>query len=277
MKELAIVLVSGGMDSCVTAAIAAERHELACLHVTYGQRTARRELKAFHDIADFYRVQRRLVADVSHLSAIGGSALTDERIAVPTTPIADCQLPIAESETADSGRGIEKSAIGHRPSAIRTVPITYVPFRNTHLLAIAVSWAEVIGAGRIFIGAVAEDSSGYPDCRPEYYQAFNRLIEVGTKPETHIEVTTPIIHLRKSAIVRQGIERGAPLHLSWSCYQNEDRACGVCESCALRIRGFRQAGIIDPIPYAIRIEWAVGSLNNQPLVARVSAIGGEGE
>jgi len=237
MKDGAIVLVSGGMDSCVTAAIAAEPHELAFLHVTYGQRTAARERKAFDDIAGFYRVDKRLVADISHLRAIGGSALTDEHMAVPTAPT-------------------EQSAIGHRPSAI---PVTYVPFRNTHLLAIAVSWAEVLGAGRIFIGAVAEDSSGYPDCRPEYYQAFNRLIEVGTKPETHIEVVTPIIHLRKSAIVQKGLALGAPLHLSWSCYQAEELACGQCESCALRIRAFRQAGVVDPIPYAIKVNWGAGA------------------
>jgi 7-cyano-7-deazaguanine synthase len=248
MKELAIVLVSGGMDSCVTAALAAVEHDLALLHVTYGQRTARRELKAFQAIADFYNVQRRLVADISHLSAIGGSALTDTTLAIPTMPNAEGGRRKAESE---------KSEIRNPPSEMGAIPITYVPFRNTHLLAIAVSWAEVIGAGRIFIGAVAEDSSGYPDCRPEYYEAFNRLVEVGTKPETRIEVMTPIIHLRKHAIVRRGVELGAPLHLSWSCYQAEDRACGVCESCALRLRGFREAQVIDPIPYAITVEWGV--------------------
>jgi 7-cyano-7-deazaguanine synthase len=241
MKELAIVLVSGGMDSCVAAAIAAEQHALAFLHVSYGQRTARRELRAFHDIADFYGVQKRLVADISHLRDIGGSALTDKRIPVPT---------------AEGQKVFPQSAIRNPQSAI---PVTYVPFRNTHLLAIAVSWAEVIGARRIFIGAVAEDSSGYPDCRPEYYQAFNRLIEVGTKPETRIEVTTPIIHLRKSEIVRRGIALGAPLDRSWSCYQAEERACGVCESCALRIRAFREAEMIDPIPYAIKVEWGTGA------------------
>jgi 7-cyano-7-deazaguanine synthase len=237
MKDLAIVLVSGGMDSCVTTAIAAEQHELAFLHVTYGQRTAARERQAFADIADFYHVEKRLVTDIAHLRAIGGSALTDENIPVPIV---------------DGGQVSSQSAIRNPQSAI---PITYVPFRNTHLLAIAVSWAEVLGAGHIFIGAVAEDSSGYPDCRPEYYQAFNRLIEVGTKPETHIEVVTPIIHLRKSEIVQRGLALGAPLHLSWSCYQAEDRACGQCESCGLRIRGFRQAGVIDPIPYAITVDW----------------------
>lgn len=220
-KELAIVLVSGGMDSCVTAAIAAQEYEMAFLHVSYGQRTQTRELEAFNAIADYYGVERRLVADIGYLREIGGSSLTDESI------------PVAESD-------LESEAI----------PTSYVPFRNTHLLSIAISWAEVIGASRVFIGAVEEDSSGYPDCRKEYYRAFNRLVEVGTKPETHIQVVTPLIDLRKSEIVLKGVELGAPLHLTWSCYKNTDRACGVCDSCILRLRGFREAGVEDPIEYA---------------------------
>lgn len=256
MKELAVVLVSGGMDSCVTAALAAEQHELALLHVTYGQRTAARERKAFEDIADFYRVKKRLVADLPCLRAIGGSALTDERISVPPAPAS----LLAQSVTGVGVYGRAGDESSPRPhtftsSPPSSIPVTYVPFRNTLMLAIAVSWAEVLGARRIFIGAVAEDSSGYPDCRPEYYQAFNRLIEVGTKPETHIEVVTPIINWRKSAIVQKGLALGAPLHLSWSCYQAEELACGQCESCVLRLRAFRQAGVIDPIPYAIAIDW----------------------
>jgi 7-cyano-7-deazaguanine synthase len=258
MSDLSIVLVSGGMDSCVTAAIAAEQYELAFLHVTYGQRTAARERKAFDGIADFYSVRKRLIADITHLRAIGGSALTDERIPVP---IADCRLRIADLPTV-SPQSNSTPCVDHKmQSAIRNpqsaIPITYVPFRNTHLLATAVSWAEVLGARRIFIGVVAEDSSGYPDCRPEYYHAFNRLIVVGTRPETQIEVITPVIHLRKSEIVQKGLVLGAPLHLSWSCYQTEDLACGQCDSCALRIRAFRQAGAIDPIPYVVPVDWAV--------------------
>ncbi len=222
---LAVVLTSGGMDSCVTTAIAAmENDELALLHVSYGQRTERRELKAFNEIADFYRVDRRLTTSIAHLAQIGGSSLTDRKVEV-------------------SQANLES----------REIPTSYVPFRNAHLLAIATSWAEVIGAGRIYIGAVAEDSSGYPDCRPEFYQAFERLIEVGTKPETTIRIVTPVIGLRKSEIVRQGAELGAPLHLSWSCYKREDVACGECDSCALRLRGFREAGLNDPIPYATAI------------------------
>lgn len=222
---LGVVLTSGGMDSCVTTAIAArECQKIALLHVSYGQRTQARELKAFNDIADFYQVEQRLVTNIAHLAQIGGSSLTDRTIEVSQ----------ANLETTE-------------------IPTSYVPFRNAHLLAIATSWAEVISARRIYIGAVAEDSSGYPDCRPEFYQAFQQAISVGTKPETQIEIVTPVIALRKSEIVQRGLALGAPLELSWSCYQGESLACGVCDSCALRLRGFREAGVRDPLPYAIEI------------------------
>ena len=221
-SSLAVCLVSGGMDSCVTAAIAREENrELAFLHVTYGQRTAARERQAFTDLADFYGVRKRLAVSIEHLKFIGGSSLTDE------------QIPVAQANLAS-----------------REIPTSYVPFRNSHLLSIATSWAEVIGASRIYIGAVAEDSSGYPDCRPEFYAAFQRVIEAGTKPETLIEIVTPVIFMRKSEIVRQGMKLGAPLELTWSCYQSEQAACGRCDSCALRLRGFAEAGVADPIPYA---------------------------
>jgi 7-cyano-7-deazaguanine synthase len=210
------------MDSCVTAAIAqAENDQLAFLHVSYGQRTESRERKAFNDIAEFYVVKDRLDISVEHLAKIGGSSLTDENIAVTEANLASKQ-----------------------------VPTSYVPFRNANMLSIAVSWAEVIGAKGIYIGAVAEDSSGYPDCRPEFYEAFQRAIDAGTKPETRIELRTPIIHLSKADIVRKGIELNAPLQLTWSCYRNEDVACGTCDSCALRLRGFRQANVKDPIAYS---------------------------
>ncbi len=222
MNESAIVLVSGGMDSCVTAAIAkAETDEIAFLHVSYGQRTQRRERQAFNDIADFYNVEKRLDVSIEYLTKIGGSSLTDESIEV-----ADANLESKE------------------------IPTSYVPFRNANMLSIATSWAEVLNATRIYIGAVAEDSSGYPDCRPEFYAAFEKTIEVGTKPETLIKIATPIIHLSKAEIVRKGIELNAPLHLSWSCYRNEDAACGTCDSCALRRRGFERADVNDPIEYA---------------------------
>ncbi len=211
------------MDSCVAAAIANETYDPAFLHVNSGQRTERRELRAFTEIADFYRVKRRLVTSIAHLAAIGGSSLTDRSIAVPQ---------------ADLGR--------------RDIPSSYVPFRNAHLLSIAVSWGEVIGARAIFIGAVEEDSSGYPDCRREFYDAFNEVIRRGTKPETSIEIITPIIHLSKADIVRRGMELGAPFNLTWSCYQSEDEACGICDSCALRLRGFQLAGLEDPLPYRVK-------------------------
>jgi len=225
-KDLAIVLVSGGMDSCVTAAIANQQYQLAFLHVNYGQRTEARELRAFNDIADAYRVEKRLIISIEHLKVIGGSALTDTNIPVPETGA--------------------QSAIGNAPSAI---PSTYVPFRNAHLLAIATSWAEVINAKKIFIGAVEEDSSGYPDCREVFYQAFNKVIEMGTRPETRVEIITPLIHMKKTEIVKKGMELGSPLHLTWSCYQNSEKACGRCESCTLRLKGFNGAGIKDPIVY----------------------------
>ena len=224
----AVVLLSGGMDSCVCTSIAREDRgasNIALLHASYGQLTQGRERRAFDDIASFYGVRERLVVQLEHFRAIGGSALTDKNISV------------AENELG---------APGPHGSAI---PVTYVPFRNAHFLSVAVSWAEAIGAGAIYIGAVAEDSSGYPDCRPEYYRVFQELIRVGTRPETQIEIVTPVITLKKSAIIRRGVELGAPLHLTWSCYQNEDTACGACDSCLLRLRAFSEAGLPDPLPY----------------------------
>lgn len=218
----AIVLLSGGMDSCVTASIAREENDdLAFLHISYGQRTQARERQAFNDIADHYGVEQRLDVSIEHLAKIGGSSLTDAAIEVTEADLAS-----------------------------QAIPTSYVPFRNANMLSIAVSWAEVIGAGAIYIGAVAEDSSGYPDCRPEFYDAFQRVIETGTRPETRIEIRTPIIQLSKSEIVRKGVALSAPLHLTWSCYRSEDVACGACDSCALRLRGFATAGIADPVPYA---------------------------
>ena len=221
-SSLAVCLVSGGMDSCVTAAIADEENEaLAFLHVSYGQRTEARERKSFDDLADHFKVSKRQVASIEYLKDIGGSSLTDSRINVT-------EANLAASE----------------------IPASYVPFRNSHLLAIATSWSEVIGAGRIYIGAVAEDSSGYPDCRPEFYEAFQKIIDIGTKPDTNIEIVTPVIDLRKPEIIRRGLELGAPLDLTWSCYQSETTACGRCDSCALRLRAFAEAGVVDPIKYA---------------------------
>jgi 7-cyano-7-deazaguanine synthase len=224
----AIVLLSGGMDSCVSAAEALHTHRRArvgLLHASYGQRTEARELRAFSEIAEFYGAQEKLAVRLDYFRAIGGSALTDANIAVP------------ENELGAPGPG---------GSAI---PVTYVPFRNAHFLSVAVSWAEATGAGDIYIGAVAEDSSGYPDCRPEYYEAFQELIRLGTRPDTKIEIVTPVIRLKKSEIIRRGVELGAPLQLTWSCYQGEELACGTCDSCLLRLRAFAEAGFRDPIAY----------------------------
>ena len=219
---LAVCLVSGGMDSCVTAAVAREENEgLAFLHVSYGQLTEARERRAFEELADFYKVSRRLAVSLEHLARIGGSSLTD------------ASIPVSEADLAS-----------------KEIPTSYVPFRNAHLLAAATSWAEVIKATSVYIGAVAEDSSGYPDCRPEFYEAFQRAIDVGTRPETRVEIRTPVIHMRKSEIIRRGLELDAPLGLTWSCYRAEALACGTCDSCALRLRAFKEAGVRDPIPYA---------------------------
>ena len=219
-KSRAVVLLSGGMDSCVCAALAVRDYDAAAVHVSYGQRTEERERRAFESICDRLGIRDRLAVRNDALRAIGGSALTDSKIAVP-----------------------ESHAIG------TGVPVTYVPFRNAHFLAVAVSWAEVLGAEKVYIGAVEPDSSGYPDCRPAYYRAFNEVVKAGTK-EGAIEVVTPLIAMRKVEIVRLGLELGAPFDLTWSCYQREDQACGVCDSCVLRLRAFREAGAEDPIPYA---------------------------
>jgi 7-cyano-7-deazaguanine synthase len=218
-KSRAVALLSGGMDSCVCAALAARDHDAAAVHVSYGQRTETREKQAFQGICDRLGIRDRLVVRNEALRAIGGSALTDSHIAVP------------ESHAIGSG-----------------VPVTYVPFRNAHFLAVAVSWAEVLGAEKVYIGAVEPDSSGYPDCRPAYYRAFNEVVKAGTKDGT-IQVVTPLIAMRKMEIVRLGLELGAPFDLTWSCYQREDSACGVCDSCVLRMRAFHEAGAQDPIPY----------------------------
>jgi 7-cyano-7-deazaguanine synthase len=221
-KSRAVVLVSGGMDSCVCAALAVREHRAAAVHVSYGQRTQERERESFLAICQRLNIHEQLNVRNAALRAIGGSALTDRGIPVP------------------------------QPGAGETgVPVTYVPFRNAHFLAVAVSWAEVLGAEKVYIGAVEPDSSGYPDCRPAYYRAFNEVVKTGTK-EGNIEVVTPLIAKRKAEIVRLGLELNAPFDLTWSCYSREDAACGVCDSCVLRLRAFEEAGAEDPIPYARR-------------------------
>jgi 7-cyano-7-deazaguanine synthase len=219
-KPLAVICVSGGMDSAVVAALAAENHRLAFLHANYGQKTEARELQAFHELADHYGVRLRLVVDFSALRQMGGNSLTDDAI------------PVREGAPVAG-----------------VIPTSYVPFRNAHLLAAATSWAEVVGAGSVHVGAVFEDSSGYPDCRPAFYRAFEEVIRLGTRPETRISIVTPVIALSKAEIARRGIAHGVPFALTWSCYQSSDVACGDCESCVLRLRGFGEAGAHDPIPY----------------------------
>jgi len=220
-RPRSVVLLSGGMDSCVCAALAARDTEAAAMHISYGQRTEQRERWAFERICDRLGIRQRLAFHNEALGLVGGSALTDTNIAVPA----------AKAEIGQGG-----------------IPVTYVPFRNAHFLAAAVSWAEVLDATRVYIGAVEQDSSGYPDCRPAYYKAFNEVIRAGTR-EGKITITTPLIALRKSEIVRLGLELRAPFDLTWSCYSREDKACGVCESCVLRLRAFEDAGATDPLPY----------------------------
>lgn len=225
-KPKAVVLMSGGLDSCVTAAMAQPDHQLFGLHASYGQRTESRELESFNAQADFFSVVERLDVNLGYMAKIGGSSLTDTNIAVPEQDLSS-----------------------------KDIPNTYVPFRNAHFLAVATSWAEVIGAETIFIGAVWEDSSGYPDCRPEYYEAINALIDVGTRPTTRIRVRTPLIEMRKAQIVRKGAELGAPFNLTWSCYRNSGQACGTCDSCVLRLRAFSEADLMDPIAYEERPQY----------------------
>jgi 7-cyano-7-deazaguanine synthase len=222
-KKIAIVSLSGGLDSCVTTAIAIQEYDLALFHANYKQRTEKRELKSFHDIGDYYGIKKRMIIDYSHFSKIGGSSLTDWNISVKEADLSN-----------------------------KSIPNSYVPFRNANILSACVSWGEVINASVIFLGAVFEDSSGYPDCRPEFFTAFEKMANLGTRPETNIKIITPVINYSKKEIVLKGKGLNAPLHLTWSCYQNEDVACGICDSCALRLRGFQSAGIEDPLNYKTR-------------------------
>ena len=220
----AVLLVSGGMDSLVVTAMAHHQgFELAAMHVNYGQRTWQKELDSFRRICAHYGIERKLEVEAGFFGAIGGSSLTDQ------------EIPVGPADLQGT-----------------TIPTSYVPFRNACFLSMAVSWAEVIGANRIFIGAVEEDSSGYPDCRKVFYDAFNRVIDLGTRPETEIEILTPLIAMSKAEIVAKGMELNAPFDCSWSCYKSEGRACGVCDSCARRLRAFEMAGIRDPVEYDVR-------------------------
>lgn len=220
-EHKAIVLLSGGMDSLVSAAVAVRDNAKVCfLHVNYGQRTEEKELVCFYNLVSYYQPKQHLVIDMDWLGKIGGSALTDANL----------------SHNSDQ--------------IVSSVPLTYVPFRNANFIAAAVACAEVIQADRIYIGVVEEDSSGYPDCRESFYRELQKAVDLGTKLETRIELVTPVIHLSKSSIIRLGMNLKAPFEYSWSCYTKNDIACGVCDSCRLRLKAFREAGVKDPIAYA---------------------------
>jgi 7-cyano-7-deazaguanine synthase len=224
-RPLAVICLSGGMDSAVTAAMAKESHDLALMHANYGQRTEARELSSFEALARHLGVDhsRLLVVDFTSLRQIGGSSLTDSKIAVR-----------------------------HGEPEEGVVPSSYVPFRNAHLLSAATSWAEVIGAHAIFVGAVEADSSGYPDCRPAFFAAFSEAIHLGTRAETRIRIETPVISMSKAEIIAAGRALGVPFDLTWSCYEANEEACGECESCRLRLTAFKTAGVVDPIRYRAR-------------------------
>ena len=222
-KKIAVVLLSGGMDSSLCLAEAIEAgFTPATMHLNYGQKTESRELKSFHDISDYYGIEQRLVSDVSYLTQIGGSSLTDDAVDI-------------EKADLDSGE----------------IPSSYVPFRNGNILAIAAAWAEILGAEALYIGAVEADGSGYPDCRRSFFDAFEEAVNLGTKPETNMKIVTPIINLSKAGIVKRGTDLKLPFELTWSCYSDSDKACGECDSCALRLRGFSEAGVVDPLYYMV--------------------------
>ncbi|MFO8013731.1 MAG: 7-cyano-7-deazaguanine synthase QueC [Phycisphaerae bacterium] len=216
-RALAVVLASGGLDSCVATAWAAQRYRLAMLHAAYGQRTEAKERECFEKQVEHFRPETSLAVDLPHLKQIGGSSLTDRRMDIP-----------------------EDDKPGEIPS-------TYVPFRNATLLAVAAAWAEVLEAGHVVIGAVEPDAPGYPDCRPPFFEAAGRLIELGTRPATHIRVETPVIGLSKADVVQMGTDLAAPLALTWSCYRQDDVPCGACASCLRRAEAFRDAGVADPL------------------------------
>jgi len=219
MKK-AVVILSGGMDSTTALFIAKkEGYTLIPLHFNYGQRTEKKELESFNKICDYLNLENKYIIDIPFYKQIGASALVDKTIDVPTD--------------------------GIKPG----IPVTYVPFRNGIFLSIAAAIAEKESAEAIYIGVVEEDSSGYPDCREEFIKNMEKAINTGTKPETNITIKTPLIHLKKEDIVKKALEVNVPLELTWSCYKNEDEACGVCDSCRLRLKGFKKVGIKDPIKY----------------------------
>ncbi|NYT07016.1 MAG: 7-cyano-7-deazaguanine synthase QueC [Methanomicrobiales archaeon] len=217
----AICLVSGGMDSATLAYHARDQgYDLICLHFNYGQRTEGKERASAQKIADLLGAEEFIEVDLAYLTRFGGSSLTDHRLAV--------------DRFRDDREG---------------VPNTYVPFRNANLLSIATSCAEARGAGAVFIGVQSQDYSGYPDCRPQFIEAFQRVVDTGTRDETRITIKAPFLNMTKQDILALGRTLGVPYEHTWSCYQNEERACGVCGACHFRKAAFEALGMKDPIPY----------------------------
>ena len=219
-RKKAVCIMSGGMDSTLSAYMMRDAgYEIIAVHFNYEQNTQKKELESFYNITKALNITTKYVLDLDFFKQLGASALTDSSIAVPTG-------------------GVEEG-----------VPVTYVPFRNGIFLSMAAAIAEKEGASVLSIGVVEEDSSGYPDCREDYIKAMQNAINLGTKEETKIEIKMPLVHLKKSQIVEEALKRSVPLELTWSCYKNEERACGVCDSCRLRLKGFQEAGVSDPIAY----------------------------
>jgi len=233
MSKIAVCIISGGMDSALSAKIAQnEDYEIVALHFSYGQRTEAKEVECFRKVAASVNAVKSYEIDLPFFEQIGASALTDKNIDVPTG-------------------GIEEG-----------VPVTYVPFRNGIFLSIAAAVAEKHGAKALFIGVVEEDSSGYPDCRESYIEQMQKAINMGTKEETNLTIKMPLVALKKSQIVQKSLEMSVPLEDTWSCYKEEQRACGMCDSCRLRLNGFQEAGVVDPIDYVYPQTFAKPSITN---------------
>lgn len=221
MKK-AVCILSGGMDSTLASYIAKnEGYEIIAVHFNYGQRTEKKELEAFREITSLLEVHEKYEINIPFFTQIGASALTDSSLEIPTG-------------------GVEAG-----------VPITYVPFRNGIFLSIATAIAEKHGAKALFIGVVQEDSSGYPDCTDTFIDKMENAMNQGTKEETQLEIITPLVHMSKAQIVTKALQLGVPLEKTWSCYANEEKACGVCDSCRLRLNGFALAEATDKINYQI--------------------------
>jgi 7-cyano-7-deazaguanine synthase len=216
----AVCVLSGGMDSTLASYIAKkEGYEIIAVHFNYGQRTEHKELEAFRNICIELNIKDKYEINIPFFTQIGASALTDTSIEIPTGGIED------------------------------GIPVTYVPFRNGIFLSIATAIAEKHEAQALFIGVVQEDSSGYPDCTDTFINKMESAMNQGTRDETKLEIITPLVHMTKEEIVKKSLVLGVPLKYTWSCYANEEKACGVCDSCRLRLNGFKLAGVKDEVEY----------------------------